>query len=185
MNDNYLHKKLTLNDLSLKEVNKRIKELKNSFFWDLKPGTEVLQVTENVPIPCNENINGVTYTEKVGTIKEKVIFMGFSFIDENDEVKENYIDGYFYQEKRLTFGEYFKHAGLVDKKYTYGFYNPKRYVLKSEQYINTCYTATINNGHYTDRTIYLSQIEKDKVYFNFSTRASVGPFHNAYIELIK
>lgn len=175
-------KKLILNDLPIKEVNRRIKELQNSFIWNLIPGTEVLQVTEGVTVPCSEVVNGILYTSKVETVKEKVIYLGFSIIDENDIIKENYIDGRFYKQKRLTFGEYFtKVAGLVSKEYTYGFYKPKRYITKSEQYINTCYEMNIN---YQGRGVYLSQVEKDKVYFNYSLSAR-GPFHNAWIELIK
>ena len=173
-------------NLPLKEVNKRIKQLRDSFIWDLMPGTKVLQVTEGVTVHCNELINETLYTSKVETIKEPVIYLGFSVIDDNDEIKENYVTGHFYNQKRLTFGEYFKHFGLIDKKYTYGFYNPKRYITKSEQYVNTKYTVTIDVGrkYYTERRIYLSQVEKDKVYFNFSLSAN-GPFHNAYIELIR
>ena len=183
---NKAFQKISLGNLSLKEVNRRIKELENSFICDLMPGTEVLQVTEGVNVPCNEIINGTLYTSKSDTLKEKVIYLGFSVIDDDNIIKENYIDGYFHNQKRLTFSEYFKYVGgLINKADTYN-YNPHRYIKKAEQYINTKYNVTMDVGrkYYTERSIYLSQIEKDKVYFNFSTHAN-GPFHNAYIKLIK
>ena len=134
----------------------------------------------------NYNESSANNNEKTQNEKSNNVIVDDTYIDDNDEIKENYVTGHFYNQKRLTFGEYFKHFGLIDKKYTYGFYNPKRYITKFEQYVNTKYTVTIDVGrkYYTERRIYLSQVEKDKVYFNFSLSAR-EPFHNAYIELIK
>ena len=157
-------KRIEINPKSMtyRDVNKKLEELKKSFLWNLKPGTELVQVIEDAEIPCVETINGVTYTSKIGTVKTKITFKGFNC--------------------KYTLEETFKHCGLKDKKYVYPFFNHKRYVTKVEQYLTTCFRAWFDDNH--GRTFFLSQIEENRAYFNFSDAAR-SPFHNAYLELPK
>ena len=159
--------------MTYRDVNKKLKELKESFLWDLKPGSILIQVTPDVPVPCNETINGVTYNSKLIVEKVPVVFHGFSH------------DG-----KKLTFEELFKIYGLKNKKLmkrNYWMFHLKKnqYVNKVHQYLNTAFAMNVG-GERCFRNVYvwLTQIEKDKVYFNFSASSS-RPFHSAYLELNK
>lgn len=54
-----------------------IDRLKESVFWELKPGTCVDVTEEGAILNCHEEINGVVYTQKIGTRKRTLEFMGF------------------------------------------------------------------------------------------------------------
>ena len=159
--------------MTYRDVNKKLKELKESFLWDLKPGSTLIRVTPNVPVPCYETINGVTYNSKLIVEKVPVVFHGFSH------------DG-----KKLTFEELFKIYGLKDKKMmrkNYWMFHLKKnqYVNKVHQYLNTAFAMNVGSERcFRNVYVWLTQIEKDKVYFNLSCYSS-GPLHSAYLELNK
>ena len=171
-----------MKDSTIKETNQRINELKNSIFWKLMPGTEVMRVNEGVRENCYEEINGVIYVQKLITERIPIIYNGFSIIDEDDKIKEGFINGYFHKQKYVTLEQAFKYFGIEDSKdvpaYSYNKITKKdrfdytRYDLYTRDHLDTL----------SCKTVWLHLIEKDKMYFNYS-RTAVRPFKNAWIEL--
>ena len=158
--------------MTYRDVNKKLEALKDSFIWDLKPGSGLVVVQENIPIPCSETINGVTYTTKIGTERRGIIYHGFT-----------------YNGKKLTFGEMFSICGLQSKKYikkNRWDFNLKKgqYINKVHQYLSTAFAINLGYDCYWNRYVWLEQIKKDRVYFNVSPVPS-GPFFNVYLELPK
>ena len=164
--------------LTVKEVNQRLRDLEKSFIWKLMPGTEVTLVAEDQLLPCKETINGVTYTSKLGTEKIRIIYKGIEIIDDEDAIKEGYIEGRFHNEKFITFEQAYKYFGL--KKEIWGH---KGYLTKDMRYKNTAFAVRFEylDGRPADRGVWLMQIEKDRMYFNFGLNTKY-PFFNAYIE---